>query len=298
MKKTLFITILAATVSLSLYSQIPNPGFENWTSMGTYNNPDGWDQLNAMTTSTGVYTCTKGTPGNPGTSYIKLVSKTAGAMGVMPGVAVSGVIDMMNMKPKSGFAFNQMPVSLTGNWQYMASGADQGFVAVYLTKWNSAMMMRDTIAKAMHPLTGMAMSWTTFTINLTYKSTAMPDSGIIVLSASGSTPVANSYLYVDNLAFSGTVMGVQNAAKSQTEIAVYPNPASNKFTVLLKESAAPVTGMQLIDVRGVLVKEFQLSEIQTKQEIEINTTDLPKGTYFLKVFSEQALPVVQKVIIQ
>ena len=40
-----------------------------------------------------VYTCVKGTPGNPGTSYLKLVSKTVTGFGVVPGVAVCGTIN-------------------------------------------------------------------------------------------------------------------------------------------------------------------------------------------------------------
>ena len=40
-----------------------------------------------------VYTCVKGTPGNPGTSYLKLVSKTVAGFGVVPGVAVCGTIN-------------------------------------------------------------------------------------------------------------------------------------------------------------------------------------------------------------
>src|SRR5437667_42356 len=83
------------------------------------------------------------------------------------------------------------------------------------TKWNTATSKRDTIAFKNYALPGMVMSWGTFTIPLTYYSYATPDSAIIVLSASGTTPVVNSYLYVDNLAFSGTGpsnVGVANVA--------------------------------------------------------------------------------------
>lgn len=75
-------------ISTTAFAQIPNSGFENWTTMGSYSNPDNWDQLNAMTNPNSVYTCVKGTPGNPGSSYIKLTSKTVGTMGVMHGLAV------------------------------------------------------------------------------------------------------------------------------------------------------------------------------------------------------------------
>ena len=51
------------------YAQtIPNNGFEDWTSMGAYNNPDSWTSLNDMTAPMSTYTCVKGTPGPLGTT--------------------------------------------------------------------------------------------------------------------------------------------------------------------------------------------------------------------------------------
>ena len=119
-----------------------------------------------MTASMSTYTCLKGTPGNVGTAYIKLVSKNVTGMGIMPGIAVSGELDQNTLQPVSGFPFTSRPQNLTGKWQYMASGSDQGYIACVLTKWNSAMSMRDTVAFSYHPLTGMAMSWANFSIPL------------------------------------------------------------------------------------------------------------------------------------
>jgi hypothetical protein len=283
MKKSIFTIVAATFVSVSAFAQIPNNGFETWMSMGSYSDPTGWDQLNSMTTGMGVYTCTKGTPGAVGTSYLKLVSKTVSGMGVMPGVAVSGVIDMATFKPKSGFPYAMQPAKLTGSWQYMASGADAGFVAVYLTKWNSGMMMRDTIAKAKQNLSGMAMSWATFSINLTYMSTAMPDSAVIVLSSSGATPVANSYLYVDNLSFSGTVTGINNIDNYVSNINAYPNPTSDNINVELNAQKSSTIKLQLVDLTGKVIKEINAGEIQGKYNAIINTTVISKGIYFLKV---------------
>ena len=64
------ILILIAFISHSLFTHaqsIPNNGFENWTSMGTYNNPDNWASLNDLTATMNTFTCVKGTPGVVGT---------------------------------------------------------------------------------------------------------------------------------------------------------------------------------------------------------------------------------------
>jgi hypothetical protein len=297
MKKTIFTLAAVALTSASLFAQIPNNGFETWTSAGTYSNPASWDNLNSMTTGMGVYTCTKGTPGAVGTSYLKLVSKTVSGMGVMPGVAVSGVIDMTTFKPKSGFPLAQRPLKLTGSWQFMASGADAGFVSVYLTKWNSSMMMRDTIAKAKQNLAGMVMSWTTFSINLTYMSSVMPDSAVIILSASGNTPVANSYLYVDNLSFTGTVTGINNMDNYVSNISAYPNPSTDNISVELTAQKASHIKLQLVDVTGKLISEVNAGEIQGNYKNTINTTGIAKGIYFLKVIANDAVEI-KKIVIQ
>lgn len=296
MKKYFLSTLSAVCMSAAAIAQIPNAGFENWTSMGSYSNPDNWDQLNSMTTSMSVYTCIKGTPGNPGSSYIKLTSKTVGTMGVMPGLAVAGTIDMMTMKPKSGFPFTQMPISLTGSWQHMASGSDQGFVAVYLTKWNTSMMMRDTIGMGMQTLSGMVMSWATFNIPITYMSSTVPDSAMIVLSSSGNTPVANSYLYVDNLAFNGNTVGIKNIDNYLTGISVYPNPSSGSLAVELNASKASSIRLQLTDVTGKIVKEVSATEVFGNYKTTLNATGVAQGAYFLKITANDAVEV-KKVLI-
>jgi hypothetical protein len=59
MKKYSFVLIITLITSM-LHAQIPNAGFENWTSMGLYEVPDQWGNMNTATSSTGVYTTAKG----------------------------------------------------------------------------------------------------------------------------------------------------------------------------------------------------------------------------------------------
>lgn len=290
---TLSTTILLTT---SVLAQMPNSSFETWTNMGTYSVPDKWDNLNGMTTSAGIYTCTKGTPGSVGTAYLKLVSKTVTGMAVMPGVAVSGMMDMVTFKPVSGFPLAQRPQSLNGSWQHMASGADAGFVSVYLTKWDSVMMMRDTIATAKQALGGMVMSWATFSIPLTYKSNATPDSAVIVLSASGATPVAGSYLYVDNLTLVGNVTGLTAINTNVISVVVYPNPTTDKITVVLSTLKSAIVKLQLVDMAGKIVTEDNVGKIQGNYMHTLPTSHLTKGNYLLKITTDACIETKKIVI--
>ena len=286
MKKTFSIALLIILISaISKAQLIPNSGFENWTSMGSYNNPDSWSTLNDMTTPLSTYTCVKGTPGTSGAAYIKLTSRTVTGMGVMPGIAVCGMVDMVTMQPTSGFAFSDRPQSLNGKWQYMASGADQGFIGVVLTKWNTSMMMRDTVAYAYHALQSMAMSWADFSIPMIYMNTDIPDSSIIIISASQAynvQAVDNSYLYVDELNFTGTVAGISENYLDDN-ISISPNPVSDAIVMNLSSLRDMYVSINIFDMQGKLIKSIDRIIVGPTSTIDI--ADIPKGNYVIKFFS-------------
>lgn len=300
MKKFLLFCTAIIISSNSLFAQLPNGGFETWTTTSGYDVPTGWDQLNAMTSSMSTYTCMKGTPGSPGTSYIKLVSKTVGSMGVMPGISCSGMLDqsvMTNIVAKSGFPNTTRPANLTGSWQYMASGSDQGHISILLTKWNSSMSKRDTVAYTNKLLSGMAMSWASFTIPMTYMTGAVPDSAIILLSASGTTPVNGSYLYVDNLAFSGTVpAGVANVDNNTSAATVYPNPANGTATISYSSSSEKEISIFVSDINGKNLLLLTPKAVTGSNRFPLNISGFAKGVYLIKIMDGSDAPAQQLII--
>ena len=281
MKKT-FNTLLFLFIVNICFSQIPNNGFEDWTNMGSYSNPVSWGTMNNTTVPSSIYTATKATPGNPGTSYLKLTSKTVGPT-VVNGVAVSGILDSLTLLPKSGFPFALRPQKFTGNWQHMIYGSSQGSVSVKLTRWNSGLNAREDVANANLTLSGMVMSWAAFNINFVYLSGEFPDTCIIVLKASGSNPAANDYLWVDNLAFSGTVAGIFENSSQSSSLIAYPNPASSEISF---SSSIPFNkGDKLViyNILGNEVFEKPLNEIDFK----INTSEYKNGSYFYKLINNK-----------
>ena len=296
MKKSLLTIIASAVLCLGAMAQIPNFSFENWTNLGTYENPDNWGTMNNFTKLAGFYTATKATPGNPGSFYMKLTSKTFSTT-VINGVAVCGKLDTLTMKPKSGFPFSSQPAAFTGRWQHMIYGTSQGSVIAVLTKWNSILNKRDTVAIAAQVLSGMAMSWANFSINFAYKTSALPDSCIIDLRASGATPTNNDYLWVDNLAFSGTAAGFNNEPSFLNYFLAYPNPTTEQVTVSMNLKSAQSVKIELIDLTGktVLHKDAGVLNGETLQTINVN--NITKGIYFLRVSSEGSTQT-RKLIIE
>lgn len=291
--KTIIFTIAVLTASINnIFAQIPNSGFETWMSMGTYENPDGWDTPNDFTTSAGVYTAEKGTPGSPGSSYLKLTSKTVGST-VVNGIAVSGVIDPVTQQPVSGFAFNQQPASFTGKWQHMIYGSSQGSINVTLTRWDATMNMRMVVATANKTLTGMAMSWANFSIPFVYVDGQAPDSCIIVMKASGNNPTQDDYLWVDNLSFVGNVAGLEEQAPAISAMSVYPNPAEDKLTINMTAERADKVQLNVYSLTGALIMSQDIEVSAGKNEIPVDLSLILSGNYLISIGKEDQQSVLQ-----
>lgn len=296
MKKNILPTLLLAGFATTALAQIPNNSFENWTSMGTYDLPDNWATLNNKTAVQALFTATKATPGNPGNSYLKLTSKTINGS-VVPGVAVCGKMDTVTMLPKSGFPFSQRPASLGGKWQHMIYGSSQGSIMVLLTRWNATTSTRDTVAHGLQGLSGMAMSWAGFSFNLTYMdSLHNPDSCTIVLRASGSAPTNNDYLWVDGLAFTGTValasppnlVGLNENLAPLSHVSVFPNPANEQVGVSFELTQSQLITIRVSDLNVKLIREKIFSDTQSGlNSVTFDTRKLSRGVYVLTITGDR-----------
>ena len=279
MKKLYPLLAFIFVYTIGQAQSIPNPGFETWSNPNGYNVPQGWGTLNDATSEVDIFTCAQGAPGNPGDYYIKLTSRNISGFGVIPGIAVSGIVDVTTFQPVSGFAYTQRPLALTGAWQYMGMSAnDIGYVSISLTKWDDVNSVSIPIGTGYANLTGMEMSWVNFSIPIDYTSDLFPDSCMIVMSASGTTPANNSFLYVDNLAFQLPAEVDEN----QTEVSfhAYPNPFNDQITIDLPQE-------QWIDQ---LTISNQAGEIvyQTGQtrKIRYDLAGLASGIYFVQIVSD------------
>lgn len=284
-KTKLFLAIaLMFAAAISKAQTVPNGNFETWTNPNGYLVPSNWETLNSMTSSAGVYTATRG--GTSSDYYLKLISQNVSGMGVMPGIAVSGMLNMNNLSAMSGFSFAYRPLAFTGKWQFMGNSAnDIGYIKVLLTKWNSSMQMRDTVGYVSQNLNGMQMSWANFSFPFTYNNANVPDSCIIILNSSGSNPEVGSYLYINNLGFSGTTTSVNDIQTTGT-FKIFPNPANQQIQIDLSGLKSTAQQFEITDLAGrvVVTKESNGSLLQT-----ISISQLAAGNYLLRITTPKGI---------
>jgi hypothetical protein len=276
------------------FAQIPNGGFEAWTNMGSYENPDNWGTMNNTTAFSGVFTAERAS--STGGSFIRLTSRAVHHT-VVNGIAVSGNLDSITMQPKSGFAFTGQPQSLIGKWQYMNYGGSYGSVSATLTKWNSSSNQRDTIATAYQSLLGMAMIWLPFTINFSYRNGNVPDSCIIFLKASGAAPVDNDYLWLDSLAFAGTASSIAEQGNFLNGISAYPNPAKKNITVDFSLIHPEKVKITLTNMDGQLIKLIDMETISGNTTYSFNINGISTGSYFINIITESGTEI-KKIVIE
>lgn len=280
MNQGILILFFSLIISVLSKAQIPNNGFENWTNINGYQTPDNWDNLNQITYNSSIYTCMKGTPGYSGASYLLLSSKTISGKGVVPGVAVCGTIDTVTYKPKSGFPFSTRPQFLSYYMQYMPyDPSDSSSVKVILTKWNQVLLKRDTIAFGASYFNAMAHSWFNNGTFLDYMSGNNPDSAIIVISSSGRVPKNGSYIYVDDLQFNGSVIGIDENSLNENNITVFPNPSCAFVTIHIDTKTDVALKLVVYDFKGKVVYE----EILLHKNHTINTANWSKGIYNIQI---------------
>ncbi len=297
MKKFLYLISFLAFAATT-FAQIPNAGFENWTSMTGYDLPDLWGNLNPSTASTGVFTAIKGTSGPAsGAFYIKLTTKDAGGS-IKPGLIVSGLLDPVTLMPLSGFPYTSRPEKLTGKWQHMGYGADAATISAWLTKWNSVSHMRDTIASLSATAAGMLHTWGSFSFPYSYSSSSNPDTAVVMISSSGKLPVKNSFIWIDDLAFDGTVTGIESG-KLVSTMSVFPNPASDIANIRFNSSKTEQAAIRLLDNIGNLVYQSKedISAGPNQLTVNLESEKIHSGIFFLQVSTSEGT-VTRKLVVR
>ncbi len=259
---TFCITFAFFFTTISLFAQVPNSGFENWTVDGNNdNNPDGWMTTNSdPDVSVSPYT-----PAYAGNFSMKVSTFDPGFM-FLPGTAETE----FNMSSRPNFLnvcfkANIMP----GDKAYIIFGLYQGDSIV--ASPDSCSFIIDT--------SNSAFKCVSFPV--VYQNSLVPDSAYILIIAGSMASQNGTYIIVDQMDF-GMVAGISEStnAFSSAMTYCYPNPSNYGTNIHLLNVKDQTIVFDLYDINGRLVKtEVVSTGASTLFNFYVSTVDLTPGVY-------------------
>lgn len=281
-----FSLLIALTINAS--AQITNSGFEDWTTTGNYEEPDGWATMNPYSPGT-FYSCTKSTdhyPANVGSYSIRLENNTS--LTQFTGGWGMAITDIMAYPFEPAFPVTGHPTSLTGYYKFESLNSDSMWIKVILFN-DGAIVMDEQINEIG------SSSWASF--NLPFDIYVDADSATILVCAflpTGQTdgPNGNSVLYVDNLNFDVLISDVAEHDNNRL-LTIFPNPASDIITLNIDTKNNSALTMDIYTITGELVRAETLK--QNQQQVTIS--DLSNGIYLVSIKSNE-LTETKKLVIQ
>lgn len=267
-----FSIALSLALATTVQAQnIPNGGFENWTSQGSYIDPDGWLTSNMVSWSVAnMLTCEQGSPGVVGAHFVKVSDRFLTGAGMQQGSITVGEWGSFPAFPYTG-----RPDALNGFWQFHPqNGGSDGVVSAALTRWNSVTHQREYIANAPIHATAAINSWTAFSSPFLYYSNEIPDSAIVSISATNASAGDGTSIWVDELSF-GNVQGVaENSAP--VRFTLWPSPATERLHI---EASSPIAEVTVQDICGRVM--VRTAPSQATATVEVG--ELPAGIYLAQL---------------
>ncbi|HTY38393.1 MAG TPA: T9SS type A sorting domain-containing protein [Bacteroidota bacterium] len=274
MRRLVTILVFVLIISLTLFAQVPNAGFEAWTN----GSPDGWFTSNTPPTLINI-TKSSVTHSGSGSARGDAV-KISGTSVVAPALLQVGTSGM-------GFTYTQRPASFTGWYQFVpaAGSGDQLVINVYLFKGLSNGL---PVGAASTSITTAATSFKQFSLSFFYFSSDTPDTCLIQFDLAGAAgqPTAGSYFLVDDLSLGSAATDVQSTplpvafALNQN----YPNPFNPSTSVSFQLPVAADVRLSIFDMLGREVETL----IEGRQEagrhaVQWNASNLPSGMYIYRL---------------
>ncbi len=264
MKNLIYTFILSCFLALTANSQVPNPGFESWTS----GEPDGWVTSNAP--EAGLVNVVQSNDSHTGTYALR------GEVVNFFGTPMACVIQ--SGPGGHGFPISQQYHSFECYYKFTSVGGDKFSVNVALKKSGNP------IAQGAVALPVTVGTYTYLSVPLDYTTTETPDSAVIQISITG--PVTGpdvhvgSEMIVDDFSLSLST-GTEDLSNLDLTAKVYPNPAYHSVTIPVPENSPGNITIKVFDTDGKEVKRLSGDQQQTGTSfIRFPVEDMPAGVYF------------------
>lgn len=297
MKKQIIITaVMLFALAINVNAQIPNKGFESWTTYGNCMEPDGWNTTNQVDTTASHFAITRSTdhyPANVGSYSIRLQNDTTMLDSIFPinylgwGFTWNNPIDAI--VPSPAFPISGHPTSITGYYKSFPENGDTLTIQTILFHEGSMVAVAQLFS------TTEVSNWTSFSV--AFGMYADADSALISLACQYegvSTPRGNSILYVDNLNFDTLITSSPEMEAKKALFNLYPNPSSDAITINFTNPTEEKTTINIFNTLGELVK----TDVCKQGHCKVDIKNLPVGTYTVvantKLKTEQQQLIIQR----
>lgn len=274
-KNLLFICFFTCIASITYAQNVPNGGFESWTS----GEPDSWLTNNIPGTAVFV---TQVSPGQSGSSAAR-----GEVMSITTVVIPPTLLSTDNSG--NGFPVTQRYSTLSCYYKFNSVGGD----VIQVT-----MLMLDAsgngVGTANAIITASATGFTLLSIPIMYFGINPTECIIdftLVDPVSGNGHLG-SYYIIDDVALTGTV-GINEIAGSNLQnMSVQPNPASSEVSVSYSLSQRGDAELSIVDIMGKEVMRKKLdNDIPGNHSTMLDVSGLKEGFYLCRLNTAEGLTV-------
>lgn len=290
-----FTFLGAALLSIVAQAQIPNAGFENWTTETketiTFHELTGWYTPNMS---------------NAFNNEQEMAAQTQDAY---EGVSA---LKLSNFENKNHMPASAFPMMQAGKDEFTdkfpVSGkitALKGFYKYdYTTAHDSCSMSIMVFRKGLNIGYGEFIgstkvnNYSAFSAVITYFQDSIPDSASINIFTSVNDLHVGSVLTIDALTLSGSTTGITEYTKPRVKASVYPNPVYGMAGVEFELMQPGTTSVEVYNVLGVLVHVLASNGQFTAgtHRLDWNTENFPEGMYFIKIKQDTAETTVKVLL--
>jgi len=286
--KNLIIAVVLVGLSMVAFGQeLPNANFQDWETIGTYQNPVFWSTSNdPLLALASVIPVTRSNEAYSGDYSAKLETlgipfSTYKIPGLLTLAQISINYENATYSISGGMALQENVSRLTGMYKYDGSEGDSASVIIYNYRLDEGNM--DTIGFGVGLLPD-ASTWTPFYVDMVNLNNHLPDTfNVVIISSSGFEVSAGSVLFVDSLAIE-TNTGIIHLDADQIIVNAYPNPATDLISFKTNGSEKDRI-ISIYDMVGNLIGTSNFSE----SYIEIPISELSSGLFTFRVTTHDRL---------
>lgn len=290
--KKLYFSFLALCLSYGASAQFENFDFETWTQQGSYDDPDGWFNVNQFSGLLGITVPVErietGAPEGLFAASLQTVQCAACPGLVGPGTdPLPGVI-------RQEQAYTLSPNDATFWYKYEGVGGDVGLVYIESTIWDATGDSAIVLSAAADTL-GDNATWQQITIPFIDAGLSMTPDSIKINFLASANPLINdpnlpnaqvgSKLYVDGLYFDNQV-GIEEDQNIDLKAFI----AQNQLIITTGNDYNNAS-IELIDLTGKVIKR----EVISGSNNNFDVSDLPNGVYLVKLNLEDSSRTVKVI---